>query len=342
MKKYVFALLLIGTFATYAIFVQQNALTSTPKTVAIGKPPVVTDTQPIIQPDASASSTPTPVVPATSSTETNVVAATSTPAVTSTPIVVATPSAPINDQLNLQAQGTVRIVNSYSAGLTLIKSTRLLTADGKLYRLAQAVDVPAHGEVSASVYADQNGSIYAIGPTTFTVPGLSSAMQAVISVNSYTTFTMATPVIASSATPTPVSTPTPTPTPTPTLPPATIPTPAPAPQAPAPVTVSTPPPATKPTGQYRDGTYTGDSTDAYYGNVQVQVVVSGGKITDVQFLDHPQDRNRSIAINNYAMPILSSEAIQAQNANVNAVSGATATSGAFIQSLSSALVQAKI
>lgn len=124
-------------------------------------------------------------------------------------------------------------------------------------------------------------------------------------------------------------------------------TPAPTPSVqtatPAPAAASAPAPssAVAKAGLYRDGKYTGPITDAYYGNVQVAVAVSGGKITDVQFLDYPHDRNTSIRINSYAMPILKSEAIAAQSANVDTVSGATATSGAFYDSLSSALAQAK-
>jgi len=94
-------------------------------------------------------------------------------------------------------------------------------------------------------------------------------------------------------------------------------------------------------GAYRDGSYTGPVTDAFYGNVQVQAVVSGGKLTDVKFLQYPNDRSTSRMINSQAMPLLTQEAIQAQNANVNGVSGASATSGAFVQSLQSALAQAK-
>lgn len=91
---------------------------------------------------------------------------------------------------------------------------------------------------------------------------------------------------------------------------------------------------------YKDGTYTGDVADAFYGYVQVQVTVSGGKITDVQFLDYPQDRRTSIEINSQATPLLRQEAIQAQSANVNIISGATQTSRAFIESLGSALSKA--
>lgn len=96
----------------------------------------------------------------------------------------------------------------------------------------------------------------------------------------------------------------------------------------------------KPKGMYVDGEYTGDPTDAYYGTLQVKAVVSGGKLTDVVFLQYPNDRSRSASISARAMPILKSEAIQVQSSNVNNVSGATEISGAFIQSLSSALSQA--
>lgn len=95
-------------------------------------------------------------------------------------------------------------------------------------------------------------------------------------------------------------------------------------------------------GIYNDGSYTGSVEDAYYGNVQVQAIIQNGKIADVIFLDHPSDRNTSIRINNYAMPRLKSEAISAQSANVNIVSGATDTSMAFKLSLASALASAKI
>lgn len=100
-------------------------------------------------------------------------------------------------------------------------------------------------------------------------------------------------------------------------------------------------PISKPTGQYIDGIYTGASADAYYGNIKVQVAISGGRLTDVQFLDYPHDRSTSRSINHEAMPYLRSEAITAQSAKVNTVSGATDSSGAFRQSLSSALSKAK-
>jgi len=93
---------------------------------------------------------------------------------------------------------------------------------------------------------------------------------------------------------------------------------------------------------YKNGSYTGDTVDAYYGNVQIETKIQDGKITDINFLDYPRDRRHSININSQAMPLLKTEAIQAQSANVDTISGATMTSEAFKQSLQSALDKAKI
>ena len=92
--------------------------------------------------------------------------------------------------------------------------------------------------------------------------------------------------------------------------------------------------------QYKDGTYTGSIADAYYGNVQVSVTISGGKISDVKFLQYPNTHPTSVDINQQAMPYLQQEAIKAQSASVQLISGATFTSQAFIQSLQVALSQA--
>ena len=116
--------------------------------------------------------------------------------------------------------------------------------------------------------------------------------------------------------------------------PAALPTPAAATPKPAPA----PKPAA--TGQYKDGTYTGSTADAFYGYVQVKATVSGGKLTDVTFLQYPDTHSTSVYINSQAMPYLTQEALAVQSANVNIISGATDTSLAFRQSLSSALAQA--
>lgn len=93
---------------------------------------------------------------------------------------------------------------------------------------------------------------------------------------------------------------------------------------------------------YKDGSYTGSPADAFYGNIQVQATIAGGKITDVQFLQYPNEQDNSVRINQAAMPYLKQEAIKAQSANVDVITGATDTSQAFIQSLGSALQKAQV
>ncbi|HET8575079.1 MAG TPA: FMN-binding protein [Candidatus Paceibacterota bacterium] len=95
------------------------------------------------------------------------------------------------------------------------------------------------------------------------------------------------------------------------------------------------------TGKYKDGTYTGSSVNAYYGDVQVAAVISGGKMTDIKILDFPNTHETSVIINHQALPSLKQEAIQNQNADVHVISGATFTSEAFRNSLASALLQAQ-
>jgi uncharacterized protein with FMN-binding domain len=103
----------------------------------------------------------------------------------------------------------------------------------------------------------------------------------------------------------------------------------------------TPTPTTAPGAQYKNGSYMGSVADAHWGYIQVQAIIQNGKITDVQFLQYPNEHNRSVMINQYADPQLTSEAIQAQSANVDVITGATDSSEAFIQSLTDALSQAK-
>jgi uncharacterized protein with FMN-binding domain len=131
----------------------------------------------------------------------------------------------------------------------------------------------------------------------------------------------------------------PLPTNTPTLTPAaSTGQPAPTTQAIASPTAT---PTPKPQGQYKDGSYTGSVQDAFYGNIQVQAVITGGRIIDVIFLQFPNDNRTSQYINAQADPMLKQEAIQAQSAQVNGVSGASASSQAFQASLADALTQAK-
>lgn len=114
-----------------------------------------------------------------------------------------------------------------------------------------------------------------------------------------------------------------------------------APPANTPSTTLNTPKSTPQSSPYKNGTFTGQVADAYYGNVQVQLVISSGKIAKVDFLQYPSDNRTSQFINGQAMPMLQQETIQAQSANINAISGASATSQAFYQSLKSALQQAQ-
>lgn len=92
---------------------------------------------------------------------------------------------------------------------------------------------------------------------------------------------------------------------------------------------------------YRDGEYAGISADAFYGRVEVVAIISGGRIVEVKFLDYPKEAQTSVQISGRAVPMLQTEAIEAQSAEVDIVSGATETSLAFRESLASALAKAK-
>ncbi len=100
-------------------------------------------------------------------------------------------------------------------------------------------------------------------------------------------------------------------------------------------------PAATASSGLKDGTYTGSQVDVQCGYVQVQATIQGGKINDVQFLQYPTDRRTSVRINSFAVPALQQEAIHAQSANVDIVTGATLTSEGFQQSLQDALSQAQ-
>ena len=93
-------------------------------------------------------------------------------------------------------------------------------------------------------------------------------------------------------------------------------------------------------GQYKDGTYTGSVADAIYGKLQVAATIQGGVITDITFPQAPSGGHSS-EVSSFALPALKQEAITAQSASVNVVSGATQDSEAFQQSLGDALAQAK-
>ncbi len=89
------------------------------------------------------------------------------------------------------------------------------------------------------------------------------------------------------------------------------------------------------------GQYTGSAVQTPFGTVQVQVTMQNGMITDVQALQLPTGRGHTQQVSSYAGPQLRSEVLQAQSAQVDTISGATYTSQGYIESLQSALDQAK-
>ncbi|MGB0757218.1 MAG: hypothetical protein ACPGO5_02055 [Patescibacteria group bacterium] len=87
------------------------------------------------------------------------------------------------------ATGMVTIINNYSRSQPLIATTRLLTPDGKLFRISEGVTVPAGGSVEVEAYADEAGAEFEIGPSTFTIPGLWEGLQDDIYAESSADFT---------------------------------------------------------------------------------------------------------------------------------------------------------
>ena len=134
-----------------------------------------------------------------------------------------------------------------------------------------------------------------------------------------------------SAAPTVVSTPTVTPTPTKTATPAPTQT---ATAVPAPTKTATPTPTVKSVS----GTFTGPVVNVNYGNVQVEITVSNGKITDARALQAPSGRNDRYT--NYALPLLKQQTLAAQSTNIQGASGASYTTYGWRKSLQGAMAKA--
>ncbi|MFH9979563.1 FMN-binding protein [Streptomyces sp. NPDC017179] len=86
-------------------------------------------------------------------------------------------------------------------------------------------------------------------------------------------------------------------------------------------------------------TVTGDTARTDYGPVQVRITVSDGRITKAEAVQAPQG-GVSGQKSELAVPKLNREAVTAQSANIDTVSGATYTSGGYKKSLQSALDKA--
>jgi uncharacterized protein with FMN-binding domain len=83
---------------------------------------------------------------------------------------------------------------------------------------------------------------------------------------------------------------------------------------------------------------TGQQVNYNWGVLAVKITVSGRKITKVSLAYLNDGGNpRSQFIDQQSIPILEQQALQAQSANIQGVSGASYTSAGFAQSLQSAL-----
>lgn len=88
-------------------------------------------------------------------------------------------------------------------------------------------------------------------------------------------------------------------------------------------------------------TFKGPTEDTQHGPVQVSILVKSKKIVNVKATIAPNEDGRSPYLQTHAVPVLKREVLAAQSAKVNTVSGATETSEAYIQSLQSAIKQAR-
>jgi uncharacterized protein with FMN-binding domain len=84
-------------------------------------------------------------------------------------------------------------------------------------------------------------------------------------------------------------------------------------------------------------TVNGTRVDTVQGPVQVQVKITAGRIVDVIVLARPTGGPHHDEVNDYALPLLREQALRSQSAEIDGVSGATATSGGYRSSLQAAL-----
>jgi uncharacterized protein with FMN-binding domain len=102
---------------------------------------------------------------------------------------------------------------------------------------------------------------------------------------------------------------------------------------------ATPRPTSTPTAVPTSGQFSGPTVNMRWGPVQVTITVENKKITESKGSVSP-DTARSQFLDDHALPLLRTEVLRAQSANIDTVSGATMTSDAYIRSLQGALAKA--
>ena len=109
-------------------------------------------------------------------------------------------------------------------------------------------------------------------------------------------------------------------------------------QGPVPAATQIQSAAPTPTAKNVSGTFTGPVVDVSYGNVQVQITVSNGKITDAQALIAPTGKNARYT--SFSVPVLRKQTLAAQSDAIQGASGASYTSYGWYKSLQGALSKA--
>jgi uncharacterized protein with FMN-binding domain len=110
--------------------------------------------------------------------------------------------------------------------------------------------------------------------------------------------------------------------------------------SPTPTPTKTPKPSKAPTGTLKDGTYDGDAIKFKYGTAQVEIVVSGGVITEVKALQLPTGGGYTKRVTTFFQTQIPSRIVADQGWKISSVGGATYTSRAYSQSLQSAISKA--
>jgi len=108
--------------------------------------------------------------------------------------------------------------------------------------------------------------------------------------------------------------------------------------APLPTTTVAPAPTDAPvvesTGACDGDLVTSPTALFRWGGIQLQVhFTRTNAICEVEVLQYPNDRSKSIAINERALPVYNSEAVSANSAGISAVSGATDSWEAYTAAL---------
>ena len=142
------------------------------------------------------------------------------------------------------------------------------------------------------------------------------------------------PTKSATPTPTPSKTSTPSPSPTPTK-----------------TKTPTPTPTPTPTSSGKDGTYNGSRVDVYYvdggtkrksGSLKIQVIIKGGKVSDILWTEYPTGDHQKYTNKAYtssAKPLIGLTVAELKSAKVATKTGATGTSTAFVTSLEAVLQQ---